>query len=179
MIYGNTFIQWTLIQRSTHLILTSAIWGSIIYLLLSISKNKYNFSCWDCNERSNIKSWVVVGIIAIVSIIITTILWGGLKPIKEFYSNGIVIWLFKNVYYLFEVGLILLTIVFGQRYGEIKFVSNNCNYIYFIIYINLLIIVKIIYLMYKGVNYIGRILIFNLFESKEDRNEFTKSIKGE
>lgn len=63
--------------------------------------------------------------ISIISIIITTILCGGLKLIKEFYSNGIIIWILQNIYYLFEAGLILLVIVFGQKYGELKFKKDN------------------------------------------------------
>lgn len=38
------------------------------------------------------------------------------KPVQEY--NGIVEFVFQNVYYMFEAALILLTIAFGQKFGE-------------------------------------------------------------
>lgn len=66
--------------------------------------------------------------ISIISVAITTILWGGVKPIKELQSNGLIIWLFQNIYYCFESVIILLIIIFGQKYGEIIFKQENMIY---------------------------------------------------
>ncbi len=101
MIYSKNFSQWNSIQQCTHLFLTSIAWGTIIFSLLLIS---------------------------IISIAITTILWGGVKPIKELQSNGFILWVFQNIYYCFESGIILLIIIFGQKYGEIRFKQENMLY---------------------------------------------------
>lgn len=128
MIYSKNFSQWNSIQQCTHLFLTSVAWGTIIFSLFLISKNKYDFNISNLKEKPNIDNWKFVILISIISVAITTILWGGVKPIKELQSNGLIIWLFQNIYYCFESGIILLIIIFGQKYGEIRFKQENMIY---------------------------------------------------
>lgn len=128
MIYSKGFSQWNSIQQCIHLLSTSIIWGGIIFSLLSISKNKYDFNVFNLKENPTIDNWEFVILISIISIAITTILWGGIKPIKELHNNGLIIWLFQNIYYCFETGIILLIIIFGQKYGEIRFKKEKMMY---------------------------------------------------
>ncbi|MGL5254001.1 MAG: hypothetical protein ACRC9L_03170 [Brevinema sp.] len=88
----------------------------MVVFLMSLSKKKYHFDILKLNEVPNVKQWILALIIVIIAITVTTIVWGGLKPIKEYRS--ITESVFQNVYYLFETALILLTIIFGQKFGE-------------------------------------------------------------
>ena len=128
IIYGNSFNQWTSIQICIHLILISLIWGNIIFILLSIANSKYKFNIFTFNDKLPINRWIMVISIAFISVTITTILSDGFKPIKELINTNIAIFIFQNLYYLFESALILITLIFGQRYGELKFRKKNIIY---------------------------------------------------
>ncbi|MNC17508.1 hypothetical protein D3C75_653900 [compost metagenome] len=68
------------------------------------------------NEAPDSKGWLLAIVISLIAIIGTTVAWGGFKPVQEY--HGWVESIFQNIYYLFEAALILLTIAFGQKFGE-------------------------------------------------------------
>jgi hypothetical protein len=69
------------------------------------------------------KGWFIAIIITVAAIMITTIVLKGFKPVTEY--NGLVKFIFQNIYYLFEAALIVLTIIFGQRFGELITKKGN------------------------------------------------------
>lgn len=109
--------EYSTIHHCIHWVLTCVLWGSITVFLLHLSKTKYSFDILKNNHVVTPKGWLIAIIITVVSIMLTTIVCKGFKPVTEY--NGLVKFIFQNIYYLFEAALIVLTIIFGQRFGEV------------------------------------------------------------
>ncbi len=78
------------------------------------------------NEVPNTMQWLLAILLFAVAITVTTIAWGGFKPILE--PDGAVEFIFQNIYYLFETALIVLNIVFGQKFGEVLTKKDKLPY---------------------------------------------------
>lgn len=115
-IFGVESSEYTLIHHCIHWVLTCILWGSMALFLIRLSKKKYAFDIMKLNEMPDSKGWLLAVVVSVIAIIVTTFVWGGFKPVQEY--NGMVKSIFQNVYYLFEAALILLTIAFGQKFGE-------------------------------------------------------------
>ena len=78
------------------------------------------------NKENKIKAWqwilIVVG--CVLCLLSTWIDWNGSKVLAEFHSRGPLLFVFQYIYYLFEVMLVLLIIIFGQMAFE-KWFNNN------------------------------------------------------
>jgi hypothetical protein len=118
--------EYTLVHHCIHWTLTCLLWGSMALFLIRLSKKKYAFDIMRLNEVPDSKRWLLAVVVSVVAIIVTTIAWGGFKPVQEY--KDIVNSIFQNVYYLFEAALILLTIAFGQKFGETLFHKSSLPY---------------------------------------------------
>lgn len=54
--------------------------------------------------------------------------WNGSKVLQEFASKGMLKFVFQYIYYLFEVMLFMLIIVYGQKACEVWFKRTNIPY---------------------------------------------------
>ncbi|TAN65517.1 hypothetical protein WS9_012180 [Paraclostridium sordellii 8483] len=54
--------------------------------------------------------------------------WGGFKPILEFQRLGVLKFIFQYIYYLFEVFLITLIVIFAQKAFEKWFKNETIPY---------------------------------------------------
>lgn len=117
-IFGIPYSEWDVSQHCIHLIITCILWGVIFLALAFYSKKKYGFDIYSFKEIPTSKQWIFSIIIIIISIIATTLINDGIKPVLEFRKLGIVKFIFQYIYYLFESALIILTIVCGQKFGE-------------------------------------------------------------
>lgn len=122
-ILGIKYSDYSLVHHSIHLALTCLLWGAMTIFLVNLSKKKYSFDIMKCKEIPNSKQWLGAIAIAVLAIVITTIVVGGFKPVQEY--NGIVKFILQNIYYLFETALILLTIAFGQKFGDMIIKREN------------------------------------------------------
>jgi hypothetical protein len=125
-VFGVESSEYTLVQHCIHWTLTCILWGAMAIVLIHFSRRKYSFDVMTLNEVPNAKRWLLAVVVSAITIIVTTIVWGGFKPIEEY--DGIVKSIFQNIYYLFEAALILLTIVFGQKFGEMLIKEGNLPY---------------------------------------------------
>lgn len=116
MIFGVEGSEYTLAHHCIHWVLTCLLWGTMAVILIQLSRNKYSFDVMQLNEVPDFRRWLLAVVISVIAIIVTTVAWGGFKPVEEY--KGFVNFLFQNIYYLFEAALILLTIAFGQKFGE-------------------------------------------------------------
>lgn len=126
MILGVKGSDYTLVHHCIHWTLTCILWGSMALFLVRLSRKKYAFDLMKLNGMPDSKRWLLAVGISAIAIIVTTIAWGGLKPVQEY--KGIVNSLFQNIYYWFEAVLILLTIAFGQKFGETLFKKDSLPY---------------------------------------------------
>lgn len=122
-ILGVKYSDYSLVHHCIHLTLTCILWGAMTIFLVNLSKRRYSFDIMKYNEMPNSKQWLGAVIIAVLVIAITTIISGGFKPVQEY--DGIVRFIFQNIYYLFETSLIVLTIAFGQKFGDMITKKEN------------------------------------------------------
>lgn len=109
-LWGISSSEWTILQNVIHWTIICIIWGGFAFFLFQqIPK-----------QSSEIKTanMAAAGLIVAASIIYTSFLWKGFKPVIEFKNNGIIKFAAQYVYYVFESMLILLIIVFGQMSFE-------------------------------------------------------------
>lgn len=116
LVFGVQGSEYTLFHQCVHWVLTCILWGSMALFLIRFSGGKYSFDVMKLNKVPDSKGWLFAIVVSVIAITATTIVWDGLKPVQEY--DGIVKFLFQNIYYLFEAALILLTIAFGQQFGD-------------------------------------------------------------
>ncbi|MEK3758788.1 hypothetical protein MKZ07_10105 [Paenibacillus sp. FSL P4-0338] len=125
-ILGVRSSEYTLIHHCIHWGLTCLLWGSMALFLIRLSKRKYDFDMMNLHAAPDAKEWLLAVVVSVIAIAATTIVWEGFKPVQEY--KDAVRFVFQNIYYLFEAALILLTIAFGQKFGETLFKRDRLPY---------------------------------------------------
>ena len=127
-IYGVGITEFSTAQNILHWVLTCILWGMSAYLICRCAKKK-GHDLFAKNDNK-IKAWQWAGIIIGVAacLIGSWIDWEGSKVLKEFAHNGALKFVFQYIYYLFEVMMVMLIIVFGQKACEIWFGKENIPY---------------------------------------------------
>lgn len=113
-IYGQSSSEWSTLEHIVHWLLTCLIWGSLGLVLLKHLPKIYKKNI----EKKNIALAVVM---IIISIIYTSIVWQGFKPIVELSNLGFGKFFIQYIYYAFESLLMMLIIAHGQKAFEIWF----------------------------------------------------------
>lgn len=121
-LYGQTSRTWSTIEHMIHWVITCFIWGCLGMILVKqlpvIPKNTIKK-----------KDRIFTILIITISIIYTSLVWRGLKPIIELSNLGVSKFLMQYIYYAFESFLMLLIIAHGQKAFEHWF--NNIKLIPF------------------------------------------------
>lgn len=129
LIYGCSMGEWSTAQNISHWIITCICWGLMCAFLISTAKSKYNFNLFEKAKTMKIWQWVSVVIIFILMVVFSYIDWNGSKVLKEFLYNGWLKFIFQYIYYAFEVGLVVLIVVFGQKAFEKWFHKDSAVWI--------------------------------------------------
>ena len=124
----NDFNTW---QMIVHWVVTCAAWGLGGLLVVKECKKKSGVDLIENIKKvplitKDIKVWQWILIVAgaVMCLVSTWIDWNGSKVLAEFKSRGPILFPFQYIYYLFEVMLVLLIIIFGQMAFE-KWFNNN------------------------------------------------------
>ena len=108
--------NYTMQQRSIHCIIMVFMWAFFIGALLLFSRKHYHFpEKWNKAGKISLKNWVVTLVSFIGCKILTFIDWHTLKIVGEVQGKTIFQFCAQYLYYLFEVMLVLLIIIFGQK----------------------------------------------------------------
>lgn len=67
---------------------------------------------------AGLEDGLLAAALAVVCIVLNAIDWGTLKIVGEFEKKGPLLSCFQYLYYLFGIGLVLLIVIFGQRFAE-------------------------------------------------------------
>ena len=136
-IYGcDDFKDFTKMQSVIHWILTCAVWlFGAWYVVRECAKKSGVDLFKNIKEQSLVKGakemsllqWVLLTVGTVFCLISTWIDWGGSKVAKEFASKG-VLFPMQYLYYLVEVVMVLLIIVFGQYAFEKWFKNDKIPY---------------------------------------------------
>lgn len=118
MIFGSIVSSdYTKTQTIIHWLLTILCWGIIAMILIRSSKKHLNFNV--LSEALPTKKGLIISIILVIAcIILNAFDWGTLKILGEFQKKGLLLFIFQYIYYLFEVVLVYLIVVFGQKFVE-------------------------------------------------------------
>ena len=128
MIYGHSMKEFTTSETIIHWSVTIVIWLVIAYLLVKGAKKNLGFRLKEMEAKP---SWL--GIFTSAALILLMVVEnymtkGELKIIREFHKLGILKFTFQHLYYLAEVVLVTLIIVFGQKALEKWFGKQNIPY---------------------------------------------------
>ena len=111
--------NYTAHQRSVHCIIMSFMWAVFIGILLLFSKKHYRFPTRGNQEdKISLKNWIITLACFTGCKIMTFIDWHTLKVIGEAQSKTIFQFCAQYLYYIFEVMLVILIIIYGQKSAE-------------------------------------------------------------
>lgn len=108
--------NYTTHQRSIHCIIMVFMWALFIGVLLLFSRKHYHFPVRG-NKRDHIslKNWTVALVCFIGCKMMTFIDWHTLKMVGEAQGKTIFQFCAQYFYYIFEVMLVILIIIYGQK----------------------------------------------------------------
>ena len=128
LLYGVPMQSWTDLQNILHWTITCAIWGLLSWGIIRYAQKQYGFVLMKKEKAPSILQWCIIGVLVVASLVWSWLDWNGSKVIREFNANGPVKFVFQYIYYCFEVALVLLIIVFGQKSFESLFHNQNIPY---------------------------------------------------
>jgi len=119
--YGCSMNEWSTAQNISHWVITCVCWGVMCCFLIKTAKSKYNLDVFEQQKKMKKWQWCVIVAIFVLMLVSSYIDWNGSKVLKELQYNGWLKFIFQYIYYIFEVGLVVLIIVFGQKAFETWF----------------------------------------------------------
>lgn len=128
LIYGHPMQEFTTAECIIHWTVTIITWLVVAFFIIKSARKNLGFQL-----KGTDKKWTLMGIIASIVLVglmmgINYIDVGGLKIIYEFHRLGALKFVFQHLYYLAEVILFTLIIVFGQHALEKLFRKKNIPY---------------------------------------------------
>ena len=112
--------NYTTGQRSLHSVITACLWAVVILSVLVYSRRRYHYP-EDTEKSGRIpsKDWKDAWICLLLCKVMTFIDWHTLKIIGESRGQSLSRIVTQYIYYIFEVGLVLLIILYGQKAAEV------------------------------------------------------------
>ena len=108
--------NYTTHQRSIHCIIMVFMWAFFIGVLLLFSRKYCHFpERGNKGDKISLKNWIVTLACFIGCKIMTFIDWHTLKIIGEAQGKNIFQFCAQYLYYIFEVVLVVLIIIYGQK----------------------------------------------------------------
>ena len=128
MIYGCGMKEWSTWQTILHWVITCITWALMAWYTVKSAKKDCGFDLFEKSEPIKPWQWMATAGCVAICLISTYFDWGGSKLLIEFQRNGALKFTFQYIYYLFEVVLFMLIIVFGQKAFEVWFKKKNIPY---------------------------------------------------
>lgn len=126
LIYGCSMNEWSTAQNISHWVITCICWWGDCFLLTKTAKSKYGFDIFEHQKKMKLWQWFAVVAIFVLMLVSSYIDWNGSKVLKELQHYGWLKFIFQYIYYIFEVGLVVLIVVFGQKAFE-KLFHKDCR----------------------------------------------------
>ncbi len=128
ILYGKQMIEWSDIQVMVHWIIISTIWGLTGFLIVGFAKRKYDFDIIKDGRKLKFWQWILIFVLISESLLISYAEWNGFKIFLEFKTLGWFKFIFQYIYYFFEMLLVTLILIFGQKACEKWFKRANIPY---------------------------------------------------
>lgn len=111
--------NYTATSKSVHCIIMAFMWAVVIAGLLTFSQKYLHFPARENKEEKlSLKNWIITFICLIGCKILTFIDWHTLKVVGEVQGKNTYQFCAQYLYYVFEVMLIVLIIIYGQKAFE-------------------------------------------------------------
>ena len=108
--------NYTANQISVHYIIMVFIWAVVIALILFFSKKNLCFPTREDKEDNiSLKNWIITFVCLIDCKILTFIDWHTLKVVGEIHDKNTLQFCTQYLYYIFEVMLVTLIIIYAQK----------------------------------------------------------------
>lgn len=117
-IYEKDYFEFTITESVVHWIVICFIWGMIGSLLLYLSARVYSFNVFKHSDKLTVRGIAVALILTFASVSAKYIVWDGWKILSDLHNSGWFQFIFQYIYYLFEILIVLLAVVFAQEAGE-------------------------------------------------------------
>lgn len=124
-LYGAPMQEWGSTQSILHWIITCITWGLMAWYVVRSAKKQLGFDIFEKGKAMKRWQWGLVLVFVVACIMMNHRDWGGFKIVMEFQKKGIVLFSFQYLYYMMEIVLVLLIVVFGQKAMEMWFHHNN------------------------------------------------------
>ncbi|MFG6355642.1 MAG: hypothetical protein K1W26_02285 [Acetatifactor sp.] len=128
MIYGCEMRNWNTWQTLLHWMVTCVTWGFVAWYTIRKAKRDCGFDLFKKGGSVRLWQWIAAIGCAAICLASTYIDWQGSKLLIEFMQLGALKFVFQYIYYLFEVVLFMLIIVYGQKAFEVWFRKANIPY---------------------------------------------------
>ena len=128
MLWGVPMQKWSTEAYVLHYMIIYIVWGGFAFLILQRSKKTCGFDPFASAEKPSNWQWAATAVCIVICLVSTWIDWNGSKVLAEVRGLGAVRFLLQYIYYLFEVMLVTLIIVFGQKAFEAWFKRPNIPY---------------------------------------------------
>lgn len=120
IIFGTANGNITIVRKTIHSIFTAGLWAISISMIVNFSRKRYNYpENLKNDDNISIANWLLTMLCLSICKIITLIDWNTLKVIGEFQKKEPIQFFTQYVYYIFEIGLVLLIIIYGQKAFEV------------------------------------------------------------
>lgn len=111
--------NYTATSKSVHCIIMAFMWAVVIAGLLTFSQKYLHFPARENKEEKlSLKNWIITFVCLIGCKILTFIDWHTLKVVGEVQGKNTYQFCTQYLYYVFEVMLIVLIIIYGQKAFE-------------------------------------------------------------
>ena len=128
MLFGAEMANWTTPQHIIHWVAICTLWGLCAWLLVRSSCKNLDFDVFAKGKKVAAWQWALAALLVIFSLVVSYFDWNGIKVVKEFNANGALKFVFQYIYYCFEVALVTLILVFGQKAFEEWFHNDKIPY---------------------------------------------------
>ncbi len=112
--------NYTAKERSVHHLIMVIIWTLYLCFILFYSRKHYDFPQKKEKTTISTKNWVVAASCMICCKIMTFIDWHTLKMIGELQGKSVLQFILQYLYYIVEVGIVLLIIIYGQKAFDVR-----------------------------------------------------------
>jgi hypothetical protein len=129
---GSSFDDGNTVQVVIHLIITCITWSIVAVILIRTADRKFQLNLFGKSEKLKIRQWITVGIIVVLTASFFYMAVGNFRIVEEFkyhrQHHGWSTLIFQYIYYVLEIVIVALIIVFAQKAGEIWFKKEKIPY---------------------------------------------------
>lgn len=109
---------------SVHQLVTTALWVTMAVILYFLAKKRYHFDLFAVGHKPSPAQFTSAVVLTGIGIATVTLAWSGFKPSIELQNLGTTGFIVQYIYYLAECLLILLSIVFAQKFMD-EIIGNS------------------------------------------------------